>query len=148
MLQRMEVRERERLADDERRHQLELEEQRKRKVSTHNRMSSQSPSAAGCCARGVKRFAVERAWQLTRSNFAFSIMMLRSNCNNFSFNIDLLPQAILESTREQESLRMKELERRQVSSSRVTALVMSLGVMILVFSTGSVFRLKRRSTWL
>jgi hypothetical protein len=75
-------------------------------------------------------------------------MMLRSNCNNFSFNIDLLPQAILESTREQESLRMKELERRQVSSSRVTALVMSLGVMILVFSTGFVFRLKRRSTWL
>ena len=75
-------------------------------------------------------------------------MMLRSNCNNFSLNIDLLPQAILESTREQESLRMKELERRQVSSSRVTALVMSLGVMILVFSTGFVFRLKRRSTWL
>jgi hypothetical protein len=75
-------------------------------------------------------------------------MMLRSNCNNFLLNIDLLPQAILESTREQESLRMKELERRQVSSSRVTALVMSLGVMILVFSTGFVFRLKRRSTWL
>jgi hypothetical protein len=32
MLQRMEVRERERLANDERRHQLEMEEQRKRKV--------------------------------------------------------------------------------------------------------------------
>ncbi len=32
MLQRMEARERDRLADEERRHQLELEEQRKRKV--------------------------------------------------------------------------------------------------------------------
>ena len=142
MLQRMEVRERERLADDERRHQLELEEQRKRKVSTHNRVSSNRPARLGVAP------VESRAWQLTRSNFAFSMMMLRSNCNNFSFNIDLLPQAILESTREQESLRMKELERRQVSSSRVTALVMSLGVMILVFSTGFVFRLKRRSTWL
>ena len=47
MLQRMEVRERERLADDERRHQLELEEQRKRKVSTHNRVSSNRPARLG-----------------------------------------------------------------------------------------------------
>jgi hypothetical protein len=41
----------------------------------------------------------------------------------------LLPQAILESTREQESLRMKELEKRQVCRRRVTAHVMLLGVM-------------------
>ena len=52
MLQRMEVRERERLANDERRHQLEMEEQRKRKVSACVRVggvASYSPahSAAG-----------------------------------------------------------------------------------------------------
>ena len=56
MLQRMEVRERERLADDERRHQLELEEQRKRKVSTHNRMSSSLVVAQrGCVLRAWSR---------------------------------------------------------------------------------------------
>jgi|LauGreDrversion4_2_1035121.scaffolds.fasta_scaffold1902911_1 hypothetical protein len=72
MLQRMEVRERERLANDERRHQLEMEEQRKRKV-------------CACLFVGVCLFPAL-----------------------------IPPQAILESTREQEAARMKELEKRQV----------------------------------
>ena len=67
MLQRMEVRERERLANDERRHQLEMEEQRKRKV-------------CACLFVGVCLFPAL-----------------------------IPPQAILESTREQEAARMKEL---------------------------------------
>ena len=50
MLQRMEARERERLADDERRHQLELEEQRKRKVC--GGVEGGGGGGGGGCQRG------------------------------------------------------------------------------------------------